>query len=257
MDLLGHERLGAGPAGVVVLNDWIGDTSSWECARNYLDRERFSWVFADVRGYGRSRALGGPFDLRRAAEDVLRLGDDLGWGEFAVVGHSMTSLVALHLAQHFPERIGRAVVLAPPPPRGFGADDALRERMRAVARGDDAFRRAALGAMGGDRLSEGWIAFKARRWREGAEPEAAAAYVDMFARDGLPDPIRPIAAPVLAVTGEEDAEVMRAAAVRAALGPLCSRLTVLPFVQCGHYPMQEAPPMLAAAVERFLRRAPA
>jgi hypothetical protein len=41
------------------------------------------------------------------------------------------------------------------------------------------------------------------------------------------------------------------------LGPLCERLTLVSLIQCGHYPMQEAPPLLVTTVERFLCGEPA
>ncbi len=74
----------------------------------------------------------------------------------------------------------------------------------------------------------------------------------MFARDGLPDPTGTLAARVLAVTGEQDNEIMRREAVTKLLAPLCERLVVTPLADSGHYPMQEAPPLLVTIVERFL-----
>jgi pimeloyl-ACP methyl ester carboxylesterase len=150
------------------------------------------------------------------------------------------------------ERIERAVVLTPPPPTGFGADASALEGARRLARGDDATRAAILGQRFGDRLSPGWGSYKAARWRATASPEAASAYVAMFARDGLPDPGARVTPPVLAITGEQDAEPMRAAAVTRALSPLCDRLLVVPLADSGHYPMQETPPLLVAHIERFL-----
>lgn len=250
--MLGHETFGTGPAGVIVLNDWIGDTSTWDGARPYLDRDRFTWAFTDLRGYGRSRGQRGAFGVAEAAADVLGVADALGFERLAIVGHSMSCLVALHLAQHAPERIERAVVLAPPPPRGFGVDEATLDRMRAMALGDDEARTRALRVMWGGRLSEAWVRFKAARWRAGADPEAVAGYVAMFARDGLPDPAARISAPVLAVTGEQDAEIMRREAASRHLAPLCDALSVIPLADCGHYPMQEAPPLLSTLLERFL-----
>jgi len=60
--------------------------------------------------------------------------------------------------------------------------------------------------------------------------------------------------PLLAVTGERDIEVMRRVAVTQLLAPICAQLVVTPLSDCGHYPMQEAPPLLVAIVERFLSR---
>lgn len=255
--MIGYETLGSGARGVVILNDWMCDTSTWDGARAYLDEDSFTWVFADLRGYGRSRGQSGEHTVTEAAADVLGLADALGWSRFSVVGHSMSSLVALHLSQRWPDRIERAVVLTPPPPAGFGADDATLESLRAVGRGDDARRTRALKMMWGDRLSEGWLRFKLERWRATSDPEAVAGYAAMFARDGLPDPTARITVPLLAVTGEQDGEIMRRDAVTRLLGPICEALTVTPLAESGHYPMQEAPPLLAAILERFLAGSPA
>jgi 3-oxoadipate enol-lactonase len=256
-ELLGHERVGAGAIRVVIMNDWLCDTSTWDGARMLLDGERFTFVFADLRGYGRSKGRGGAFTAREAAADVLALADALGWVRFAVVGHSMSALVALHLAQHHADRIERVVVLTPPPPTGFGADESTIAASRALALADDATRRSLLEQRFGQRLSQLWPRYKAARWRIGADPAAAAGYVTMFARDGLPDPTAPIAAPVLAITGEQDAPPMRCEAVTRALAPLCEHLVVTPLADSGHYPMQEMPPLTVALVERFLGPEPA
>jgi pimeloyl-ACP methyl ester carboxylesterase len=86
--MLGHETLGTGPTTVIVMNDWLCDTSTWDDARAYLDGARFTWVFADLRGYGRSKQLAGQFTLTEAAADVIALADALQCRSFALVGHS-------------------------------------------------------------------------------------------------------------------------------------------------------------------------
>ena len=249
---LGHELVGVGHTRVLVMNDWLCDTSTWDGARPLLDEQRFTFAFADLRGYGRSRGRAGAFTVEEASGDVLALADALRWSRFAIVGHSMSALVALHLAQRYADRIERAVVLTPPPPAGFGADDATLAASRALALADDAPRLAYLEERFGTRLSPGWTKYKAARWSERADRVAAAGYVAMFARDGLPDPRRRISVPVLAVTGEHDAPPMRSEAVARALAPLCDGLTVTPIAESGHYPMQEVPALTVALVERVL-----
>jgi pimeloyl-ACP methyl ester carboxylesterase len=251
--MLGHEKIGSGQRAVVVMHDWMCDVSSWDGARPYLDLSAFTWVFADLRGYGRSQGRSGEFTLEEAAADVLELAGTLDLRRFTIVGHSMSTLVALHLAQRFPASIERAIVLTPPPPGGFGADDATLSALASLARGDVAKRMGALRSRPGAPLSDGWYRFKAERWSACADPDAVAAYAAMFARRGLPDLATPIASPVLAVTGERDIEVMRREGVTKFLAPLCPQLTVTSLADCGHYPMQEAPPLLAAIVERFAR----
>jgi pimeloyl-ACP methyl ester carboxylesterase len=113
-DPIGHELVGTGPARAVIMNDWLCDTSTWAGARAFLDGARFTFAFADLRGHGRSRGRAGKFTLDESAADVLALADALGWARFAAVGHSMSALIALCLAQHHADRIERVVALAPP-----------------------------------------------------------------------------------------------------------------------------------------------
>jgi pimeloyl-ACP methyl ester carboxylesterase len=255
--MLGYDLLASGSHRVLILNDWLDSTATWSAARPYLDQESFSWAFADLRGYGRSRGQKGLFSVEEATGDVIELADALGWGTFAIVGHSMSTLVALHLAQNYPDRVPHTILLTPPPPTGFGVDDATLAAIKALALGEDDRRRNYLRMVAGTRLSAGWLRFKLDRWRAAVDPEAAAAYVSMFARRGLPDPTARVAAPVLAVTGELDAEIMRRAVVMESLAPICEQLSVVALSECGHYPMQEAPPHLVAIIERFLAGTPA
>lgn len=251
-EILGHVVVGRGPCRALLLNDWIGDTTTWDPVLPLLDRDRMTWAMTDLRGYGRSRMIAGVHDLFEAAADVLATADALGWERFAVVGHSMSSLIALHLGRTAAARVERLVVVAPPPPGGLEADDATMQRLRDVALGNRASRMAALGAMWGDRLSSRWLELKAERWEQAADPQAVADYVDLFATTGLPDRVTEIDIPVLAITGERDAEAMRSAAVCRALVPLCAEFDVESVEDAAHYPMQEAPPLTYTFMERFL-----
>jgi pimeloyl-ACP methyl ester carboxylesterase len=253
VQVLGHEKIGTGAVNIIVMNDWLSDTSSWDCAKPYLGLEEFTWVFADLRGYGRSKTLPGPFDLEQSVTDIVALADHLGWRKFSIVGHSMSTLVAMNLAQRHPQRVERAVVITPVPPTGLGADETMLQAFRSIAYFDDKQRIGALGQQWGDRLSKGWVKFKAARWTSTSSPDAVAGYTSMFGRNGLPDPKAPVNLAVLAITGEEDMEVMRSAAVSKLLGPIVRNLTVFPFAQCSHYPMQEMPPLTVATIERFLQ----
>lgn len=250
--VLGHELVGAGATRVVLTNDWLCDTSTWDGARPYLDTARFTFAFVDLRGYGRSRAIAGAFTVTEAAGDVLAVADALGWTRFAAVGHSMSALVALHLAQQRRDRVTRAVLVAPAPPHGLGAGPDGLAAIEGLARADDATRLAYFSQRPGPLLSPGWTAYKAARWRATADAEAAASYAAMFARDGLPDRTTRITVPVCALACEQDAPPFRAAAVRDALAPLCDDLELAQLAESGHYPMQEMPPRTVAVLETFL-----
>lgn len=251
--LLGWRRVGSGPVKAIVMNDWIDDTSTWDACQPFLDATAVEWIFADLRGYGLSRQLHGPHGAVQAGKDILELADSLDVPRLVIVGHSMSSVVARHLAQSEPERITGAVLITPPPLVGSVPDEVV-EGAKAIARSDDAGRKTALRQMWGDRLSDAWIDFKVARWRAAADPEAVADYVDMFARTGLPSDNSPAISPVVAITGEVDPNpMMRSAAVRDALHSLSPGAKIVPIADSGHYPMQEVPPLFATIVSQLVR----
>jgi pimeloyl-ACP methyl ester carboxylesterase len=131
-------------------------------------------------------------------------------------------------------------------------DDARRSAVRAIALGDDAHRLEWLRVRLGPHAPDGWLRFKAARWRASSDRNAVAAYSDMFPK-GVPQPDAMVSVPVLAVTGERDVEPMRCDAVQRDLSPICKQLVVTALMESGHYPMQETPPALIALLEQFLR----
>ena len=63
-------------------------------------------VFApDLRGRGKSRALGEPFTLRQHAQDLSDAADSLGWSTVRIVGHSMGAFVSVRLAHARPDLV--------------------------------------------------------------------------------------------------------------------------------------------------------
>jgi pimeloyl-ACP methyl ester carboxylesterase len=96
-----------------------------------------------------------------------------------LIGHSMSGLIVQRIAQLAPERVARIAAITPAPPAGMGLPQAAVDYFREIAFAADERRFAALGPMWGTRLSETWIRFKLRRWRETVDPAAAAKYVEL------------------------------------------------------------------------------
>lgn len=77
---LGHKLYGAGSENVLFLHHWMGDAGSYDPLIPYLNPDIYTYVFADVRGYGMSRHLSGTYTVGEVATDAFRLADSLGWG---------------------------------------------------------------------------------------------------------------------------------------------------------------------------------
>lgn len=79
-----------------------------------LNESGLQVIGLDIRGHGKS---GRPLDTQsygteNLASDVLAVMGELGLEQFSVVGYSLGSAVALHLAHANPERVTKAVLVA-------------------------------------------------------------------------------------------------------------------------------------------------
>jgi 3-oxoadipate enol-lactonase len=250
--LLGFTRYGNGPVPVLVLHDWFCDHTSWDAALPYLTPDRFTYVFADLRGYGASRGIEGSYTLEEAAGDVAALADALGWPRFSLIGHSMSGLIVQRVAQSIPDRIARVVAVTPVAPSGMGLDETAVNFFRSIAMADDDGRLSMVIPLWGARLSETWIRYKLRRWRETAAPAAAAKYVELWGCASISQGARAIETPMLIVGAAQDAPPFQAGALEISMLSYYPNARVVSLGESGHYPMQEQPPMLATVMERFL-----
>jgi lipase len=111
-----------------------GVTSSHRVWRLIADRLPAGTVLAapDLRGRGDSGGLPGPYGMARHADDCAAALDALGYTEAVVAGHSMGGFVALVLADRYPERVRRLVLVDGGPPLPLPPGDTFEARLAAV-----------------------------------------------------------------------------------------------------------------------------
>jgi len=251
--ILGHEIHGAGPARVIVLHDWMGDQSTYDAMKPWLDGDAFTYAFADVRGYGLSKGLEGRFDSAEIAADVSRLGDHLGWPQYHLVGHSMTGMAGFRAILDDwtgPRRILGYTAITPVTPDGYPASADERGFLSAAMR-DDGVAAAAFGALTGGKLTARWAEAKTRRNRTGAHPEAMAGYYEMWLNEDFSAAFAAaaIGIPVLVIGGRNDLPGFQEAHFASTLGQWLPQARVVYLENAGHYPMQEVPILTATLIE--------
>ncbi len=106
--------LGAGPP-VVMVHGWGDSTYTWHRNVAQLTAAGLRAVLVDQPGMGRSSAPPPPdaFRLEGQTRHVLAAADRLGLERFRLIGHSMGGAIVLELCRAHPDRVERAVVVAP------------------------------------------------------------------------------------------------------------------------------------------------
>lgn len=242
--------LGTGPRKVLALHGWFGGAENWGPFADVLDRDRFTYVFMDQRGYGGSRHLAGRYTLDEIAQDALAIADDLGWERFSLLGHSMGGASMQHVLARAPQRVQALVGIAPVPASGVPFDAAAWELFSAAA-GDPQARRTIIDFSTGQRLSARWLDTMVARSLADALPEAVTGYLPSWARTDIGERVRGLRVPVLVIAGQHDAG-LPADFLREAWSRVHPQAEFETMGNAGHYPMEETPVALATSVERFL-----
>lgn len=103
---------------VILLHGFPEFWYSWRFQLPALARH-FKVVVPDLRGYNDSEKTKQGYDLKTLSQDILSLITSLGYERAHIVGHDCGGVIAWHLAQNFPQAIGKLVVLNAPPPDGL------------------------------------------------------------------------------------------------------------------------------------------
>lgn len=99
----------AGVPTIVAIHGITANAWSWDPVAHHLAGAAHL-VAIDLRGRGRSFEAPGHFGIRRHADDVAAVIEQLG-GPVLVAGHSMGAYVALMLARRHPESVGELVLV--------------------------------------------------------------------------------------------------------------------------------------------------
>ena len=229
-----------------------GITDSWFSWSRVLPLFPAEWrVYAlDQRGHGGTSRPDSGYSLPEMADDVIAFLESQGIDRAALVGHSMGSLVAQHVAARAPSRVSRLVIVGSGVTAANPVVAEVRQAVDAMSGSvpesfarefqastihvpvpDDFFRQAVAISLG----------VPLRVWQ--------AALAGFFAADARADLVR-VSAPTLLLWGDRDAIFSRSDQDALMAGIAGSRL--VPYPETGHAPHWERPERFARDLEAFL-----
>jgi esterase len=216
-----------------------------------IDPRRWSIVLPDMRGYGGSAAISGPFNVVTIASDVLKIADYLGWERFSLIGHSMGGKASLRVAVDAPTRIDRIVGISPIWAGVVPVNAEQLARFRSSVERIDA-RAAIIAQTTGNRLPQFWCEQAAQTSSENSRPEAYAGYLESLIFDDFEVDAKRLDQKILVAVGGRDTVNLEMA--RANWQPKLRHVELVVLQDCGHWPIQEMPLFTAALIEEFLSK---
>lgn len=242
--------IGTGPRHVLALHGWFGSAAGWGPFAGLLDGDRYSVAFVDYRGYGARRGETGAFTLAEIAADALAAVDELGWSDFAVMGHSMGGTAMQRVLADAPDRVRGMIGISPVPSTGVPFDEQGWQLFSSAAQ-DPASRFAIIDLTTGNRLSRSWVDRMVRFSLEQSDVPAFGAYLEAWARTDFSAEVSGNPVPVLVVVGEHD-PALGAPVMEQTFLQQYPKSSLEVLSNAGHYAMFETPVALLTSVERFL-----
>ncbi len=270
---------GSGPL-VLLLHGFGGLWLNWRSQLTSLAAAGFRVVAPDLRGAGDSDKPPRGYDAFTLAADVAGLVRALGERDAALVGHGHGGVLALNTAVMYPVQVRSVVAISAPHPlrmarirRPVRTDPYGRLLTFAAAPTAPARRLAAADGALLERIlrSHAGPAWVASADFERTVAEMRSAIVAPGAARGALEPLRWVArspwrsdghrhrevlqsqvgAPVLHLVGEDD-RFTPPAALRDTEQFCAQEYTFAEIPGVGHYPAQEAPELVTAAIRKFL-----
>ncbi|MBC7974214.1 MAG: alpha/beta hydrolase [Myxococcales bacterium] len=255
--LLSHERYGHGSNVVFVLHEFYGCIRSWDPLRPFLDADRFSYIFVDLRGYGASARITGRCDAEEISGDVAALATALSIPRYSLIGHSMTGMAIQHalvIDAKEARAIERAVAVTPAPTDGYDVDDAAKAFFQSTTTDDEALAQA-ISMLTSSRWGEAYFRYKRRLNRSSSDPTVMARYLEhlIFPRGFAEAAAKAaVTTPLLVVAGVHDGPGVQLRDLQRSMGDAFPRVQWAELEGAGHYPMDECPVSLATVIQRFL-----
>lgn len=254
IDRIAVEDEGEGPA-VVCVHGLGGSSNTYTPLMPAMARHRV--IRVDLPGSGRSQRVEGELSIQGYVDALLRVCDRLGVARAHWVGHSMGTIVCQHIAALHPKRVASLALFGPLIEPPDAARSAIRSRAAKAREGASGMHEITLGLLNAaisadtrQRLPVAVAFVRESLLRQ--DGDAYARSCEALA-NATRTAVHTIAAPVLLVTGEEDA-VAPPQSVRAMADRLheamSKRVVVLP--RCGHWTPIERPEECQRELREFL-----
>ena len=241
---------GASQGDAILCIHGLGATSNFYTPLCLALASRYRVVRPDLPGSGRSPARDG-LSVPLFAEAMARVARSLGLERAHVIGHSLGSIVAQHLALREPKLVRSLALLgpllAPPEAARQGLKDrAKKARSEGMAEIAGQILQAATST--DTRNNQPVAAALVRELVMRQDPEGYARSCEALAAAEAAE-IQHIACPTLIITGDEDAIGTPSGARALAERIPGARLVILP--RCGHWTMLERPVESTAALKEL------
>ena len=247
--ILGHKIIGNGAKKILFLHELMGDCRNYEPIFSYLDTEKFTFIFVDLRGYGMSKEIMGEYSCNEASNDVKNLITHLNLAEVVVLAHSMSTMIAQKIAL-IDERVSKLILITPIPASGVKLPEiAEKSLLKDMQKNESKIEEIVYSAS--KRHNTTWAKNRIKMGYESSTVEARVGYMKMYMHTDFSDEVHNIKIPIKIIVGKYDFPIFALKLVSKLFRHYYDDVEIIECQEAGHYPMIECPVYFASKIEEF------
>jgi pimeloyl-ACP methyl ester carboxylesterase len=246
---LGYKKIGNGTKTVLFLHELMGNYKNYEPIFPYLDTEKFTFIFVDLRGYGLSLDIEGEYSCHEASQDVKNLITFLNLKEVYLVAHSMSTMIAQKIAL-IDDRIIKLILITPIPASGIKLPQLAQDKLiNEMSENKNKIEEIVYSAS--KRHNETWAKNRIKMAYEASTLEARVGYMKMYLTTDFSYEVRNINIPLKIIVGKYDFPIFGLSVVSKNFTHYYNDVEIVECQEAGHYPMLETPVYFASKIEEF------
>lgn len=251
MEILKFKQIGNGEQKIIVLHELMGDCRNYESMFPFIDEEKFTFLFTDLRGYGLSKEIKGDYSCIEAANDVKNLIEYLNLKEVTILAHSMSTMIAQKIAL-IEKKVKKLILITPILASGIkmkenAKNKLLNDMQENKSKIEEIVENASI------RYNQKWKDYRINLAYSSSTLEARVGYMNMYLNTDFSNELKNLNIPVRIIVGKHDFPVFAKAYVEKLFKEHFKDLEILECMEAGHYPMCECPAYFASKLEIFLQ----
>jgi len=249
MITLGHKIIGTGTKKILFLHELMGNYKNYEPIFPYLDGEKFTFIFVDLRGYGLSLDIEGKYTCEEASNDVKNLISFLKLSEVNLLAHSMSTMIAQKVAL-IDDRVSQLILITPIPASGVKLPEiAEKSLLKDMQKNESKIEEIVYSAS--KRYNKTWAKNRIKMGYEASTVAARVGYMKMYMHTDFSHEVNDINIPLKIIVGKYDFPIFGLKLVTKLFTHYYEDVEIIQCHEAGHYPMIECPVYFASKIEEF------
>lgn len=246
---LGYKKIGTGVKNIIFLHELMGNYKNYEPIFPYLDTEKFTFIFVDLRGYGLSKEICGEYSCDEASTDVKNLISHLNIEEVIIVAHSMSTMIAQKIAL-IDVRVSKLILITPIPASGVKVPEIVEKSLlKDMQKNESKIEEIVYSAS--KRHNTTWAKNRIKMAYDSSTVDARVGYMKMYMHTDFSDEVNAIKIPIKIIVGKYDFPIFGLKLVTKLFTHYYDDVEVIECQESGHYPMIECPVYFASKIEEF------